>query len=110
MLVTWELLGWELVEVPSRRHAHDLGPTWMDLFDSFKGVRFGVIGVRLLKISLCSYDLFVAENSFDLRNFPLLAPTSRPLLKLNPPLLPQVATGFREGRENKGLEWILSFP
>ena len=37
MLVTWELLGWELVEVPSRRHAHDLGPTQMDLFDSFKG-------------------------------------------------------------------------
>ena len=47
-------MGARRVEVPSWRHAHDLGPTWMDLFDSFKGVRFGVIGVRLLKISLCS--------------------------------------------------------
>ena len=88
--MTWDLLG------------------WICLIRS-KGV-FGIIGVRLLKISLCSYDLFVAENSFDLRNFPLLTPTSRPLLKLNPPLLPQVASGFREGRENKGSEWILSFP
>ena len=94
MLMTWDLLGWELVESRFLRGAMPmtwdlLG--WICLIRS-KGV-FGIIGVRLLKISLCSYDLFVAENSFDLRNFPLLAPTSRPLLKLNPPLLPRVASG-----------------